>query len=155
MCCVGFVSVCRLFCCDLPWVLYWRNSLPIVHPFFLSNLGTFSQFLYIYIFLFSLRACFRSPSESRFVTIMYQWYKLFRKNTWSLMNYKELICFQQTKVQVVATQKRAVVWMEKKIWKSLLGEKHLLGNPVHFSVKNTANNADTGGVPLAILSALV
>ena len=31
----------------------------------------------------------------------------------------------------------------KKIWKSLLGEKYLLGRPVHFSVKNTANNADT------------
>ena len=25
--------------------------------------------------------------------------------------------------------------MEKKIWKSLLGEKHLLRKPVHFSVK--------------------
>ena len=35
--------------------------------------------------------------------------------------------------------------MEKKIWKSLLGEKHLLGKPVYFSVKNTANNADTWG----------
>ena len=33
----------------------------------------------------------------------------------------------------------------KKIWKSLLGEKHLLGKSVHFSVKNTANNADTWG----------
>ena len=33
----------------------------------------------------------------------------------------------------------------KKIWKSLLGEKYLLGKPVHFSVKNTANNADTWG----------
>ena len=33
----------------------------------------------------------------------------------------------------------------KKIWMSLLGENHLLGKPVHFSVKNTANNADTWG----------
>ena len=33
--------------------------------------------------------------------------------------------------------------MEKKTWKSLLGENLLLGKPVHFSVKNTANNADT------------
>ena len=33
----------------------------------------------------------------------------------------------------------------KKIWKSFLGEKYLLGKPVHFSVKNTANNADTRG----------
>ena len=31
----------------------------------------------------------------------------------------------------------------KKIWKSLLGKKHLLGKPVHFSIKNTANNTDT------------
>ena len=36
--------------------------------------------------------------------------------------------------------------MEKKIWKSLLGKKHLLGKTVHFSVKNTANNADTRGI---------
>ena len=35
--------------------------------------------------------------------------------------------------------------MEKKIWKSLLGEKHILGKSVHFSVKNTVNNADTWG----------
>ena len=35
--------------------------------------------------------------------------------------------------------------MEKKIWKSLVGEKHLLGKPVNFSVKNTTNNADTWG----------
>ena len=33
----------------------------------------------------------------------------------------------------------------KKIRKSLLSEKHLLGKPIHFSVKNTANNADTCG----------
>ena len=32
---------------------------------------------------------------------------------------------------------------EKKIWKSLLGKKYLLGKPVHFSVKNTVNNVDT------------
>ena len=32
---------------------------------------------------------------------------------------------------------------EKKIWKSLLGEKYLLVIPVDFSVKNIANNADT------------
>ena len=35
--------------------------------------------------------------------------------------------------------------MEKKNWKSLLGKKHLLGKPVHFAIKNTANNADTWG----------
>ena len=33
----------------------------------------------------------------------------------------------------------------KKIWKRLLGENHLLGKPVHFSVKNTPNNTDTWG----------
>ena len=37
----------------------------------------------------------------------------------------------------------------KKNWKSLSGENYLLGKPVHFSVKNTANNADTWGfIPL-------
>ena len=33
----------------------------------------------------------------------------------------------------------------KKIWKSLLGEKYLLGKPVPFSVKSTINNADIWG----------
>ena len=32
-----------------------------------------------------------------------------------------------------------------KKWKSLLGEKHILGKPVHFPVYNTANKADTWG----------
>ena len=31
----------------------------------------------------------------------------------------------------------------KKIWKSLLDEKHLLGKPFPFSVKNTVNIPDT------------
>ena len=61
------------------------------------------------------------------------------------MNNKELICLQQTNVLVLTTQKRGVVWMEKKIWKSLFGEKRLLGKLVYFSVKKTANNADTWG----------
>ena len=39
-----------------------------------------------------------------------------------------------------------MLYERKKIWKSLLGEKHLLGKPVHFSVKNTANNAKTWGL---------
>ena len=67
------------------------------------------------------------------------------KNIGSLINYKELIYLQQTKVLILITQKKGVVWIKKMIWKSLLGEKHLLGKPVHFSVKNTANNADTWG----------
>ena len=61
------------------------------------------------------------------------------------MNYKELICLQRTKELVRTAKKKGVVRMEKKIWKSLLGEKYLLGKPVHFSVKNIANNADTWG----------
>ena len=56
------------------------------------------------------------------------------------MNYKELICLQQTKVMVLTTKKKGCCMNEKKIWKSLLGEKHLLEKPVHFSVKN---NTDT------------
>ena len=39
--------------------------------------------------------------------------------------------------------KKGDVWIEKKIWKSLLGKKYLLGKPVPFSVKYTVNNADT------------
>ena len=35
--------------------------------------------------------------------------------------------------------------MKGKIKKSLLGEKHLLGKPVHFFLKNTTNNADIWG----------
>ena len=63
------MSVCRLFRCDLPRVFDWRNFLPIVrHYFFLSNLGHSRYFIYIFL-LFSLRASYRSPSESRFVTL--------------------------------------------------------------------------------------
>ena len=59
------------------------------------------------------------------------------------MNYKELICLQRSKELVLTTKKKGVLheW-KKKIWKSLLGEKYLLGKPIHFFVKNTANNAD-------------
>ena len=32
---------------------------------------------------------------------------------------------------------------KKKIWKNLLDENCLLGKPVHFSIKNTVNNADS------------
>ena len=35
---------------------------------------------------------------------------------------------------------------KKKIWKSFVGEKHLFGKPVHFSVMDTENNADTLGI---------
>ena len=33
----------------------------------------------------------------------------------------------------------------KKSWKSVLGENYFMLKPVHFSAKNTANNADTSG----------
>ena len=68
-----------------------------------------------------------------------------KKNSGSLKNFKELIFLQQTKVLVLTTQKRDVLWMEKMIWKSLLGEKYLLGKSVYFSVKNTVNKTDTWG----------
>ena len=35
--------------------------------------------------------------------------------------------------------------MEKKDLEESLRRKHLLEKPVHFSIKNTANNADTCG----------
>ena len=66
-----------------------------------------------------------------------------KKNTGSLMNYKELICLQRTRELVLTTKKNGCCMNGKKIWKSLLGEKYLLGKSVHFSVKNTANNTDT------------
>ena len=69
---------------------------------------------------------------------------MFRKNTGSLMNYKEVICLQRTNELVLTTQKKGVEWMGKRFG-SLLGEKYLLGKPVHFSVKNTVNDADTWG----------
>ena len=47
------------------------------------------------------------------------------------------------KVLVLTTKIKGCCMNGKKIWKSLLNEKHLLGKPVPFSVKNTANNADT------------
>ena len=48
-----------------------------------------------------------------------------------------------TKVLVLTTKKKGCCMNGKKIWTSLLGEKHLLGKPTHFSVKNTVNDADT------------
>ena len=61
------------------------------------------------------------------------------------MNYKKLTCLQRTKELVLTTEKNDSYMNGKKIWKSLFGEKHLLGKPVQFSVKNTANNTDTRG----------
>ena len=82
---------------------------------------------------------------------------MFQKNTWSLMNYKELICLQQTKVLVLTTEKKGCCMngKKKKIWKYLLSKKHLWGKPVHLSFKYIVNNADTWGVHTAVLSALV
>ena len=39
------------------------------------------------------------------------------------------------------SKKRCCMNGKKKFWKILLGEKYLLRKPVHFSVKNIANNA--------------
>ena len=66
------------------------------------------------------------------------------KNTGSHMNYKELICLLQTKKLVLISKKR-VLYERKKDLEESLGEKYLLGKPVPFSVKNTANNADPWG----------
>ena len=71
--------------------------------------------------------------------------QIVMKKTRSLMNYKELVCLQQTKALVITTKKKWCCMNGKKISKSLLGEKHLLGKPVHFPIKNTENNADTWG----------
>ena len=75
-------------------------------------------------------------------------------STGSLMNYKELIYLQRTKEQVLTTQKRGVVWIEKKIWKSLLGKKHLLGNLFPFPSR-IQQIMQTYGVHSVILFALV
>ena len=51
------------------------------------------------------------------------------------MNYKELICLQRIKELELTTQKKVFYeWKKKK--------KYLLGKPVHFSIKNTANSVD-------------
>ena len=68
-----------------------------------------------------------------------------KKNTGLHMNYKELIFLQRTKVLVLTTQKGVLYEWKKKTWKSLFGKKYLFAKPVHFSVKNIANNADTWG----------
>ena len=59
--CWFFVSACHLFCCDLPRVFNWRNSLPIVHLFVLSNPGEFS--ILYYIFFIVLVTCQLSQSQ--------------------------------------------------------------------------------------------
>ena len=59
------------------------------------------------------------------------------------MDYKELICLQQS--PSTHNSKKGRCMNGKKIWKILLDEKHLLGKPIPFSIKNTANNPDTWG----------
>ena len=68
--------------------------------------------------------------------------QIVSRKAWLLMNYKELINLLRTNPLVLTSQKRSVIWIEKK-WKSLLGENYLLRKPVHFSAKITANNAVT------------
>ena len=53
--------------------------------------------------------------------------------------------FSTNKGAVTYNSKKGCCVNGKKIWKSLLGKKYLLGKSVHFSVKNTANNANTWG----------
>ena len=54
--------------------------------------------------------------------------------------------FNEQRELILTTQKKGFCVNGKKIWKSLLGKKHLLEKPVHFSIKSTANNADTWGL---------
>ena len=61
-----------------------------------------------------------------------QWYKLFWKNTESLMNYKELNMSSTNQGDDTYNSKKGVVWIEKKIPKSLFGGKHLLENLLTF-----------------------
>ena len=70
--------------------------------------------------------------------------RCFEKNTGSLMNYKELICLQQKSYRYLQL-KKGLLYEWKKDLEESLGEKYLSGKPVHFSVKNTANDADTWG----------
>ena len=71
--------------------------------------------------------------------------QIVSKNTSSLINYKELICFQRTKRAGTKISKKECYMNGKKFWKSLFGEKHFLGKPIHFTIKNTLNNVDTWG----------
>ena len=64
------------------------------------------------------------------------------KKHWVTHELQGTDVFNKQRNWYMQLKKGGVVWMPKKIWKGLLGEKHLLGN-VHFSVKNTANNVDT------------
>ena len=61
------------------------------------------------------------------------------------MNYKELIYLQLTKGAATYNSRKGCCMNGKKIWKGLLGEKHLLGKLVYLFVKNTVNEADTWG----------
>ena len=63
-------------------------------------------------------------------------------HSWITRNW---YAFNEQRSWYLQLKKRGVVGMEKKIWKSLLDEKYLLGKPVHFSVENTVNNVDTWG----------
>ena len=48
-------------------------------------------------------------------------------------------------MELVLTTKKGVLYKGKKKWNSLLGEKYLWRKPIHFSVKNTVNNANSWG----------
>ena len=75
-----------------------------------------------------------------------------------IISKKNLVIHELQRTDMSATEKGAGTYNSKKkgcCMKSLLGENYLLRKLVHFSVKNTANNADTSGVHSAIPSALV
>ncbi len=65
-----------------------------------------------------------------------QFVSLITKN-WYVFNEQKSWCLQ--------LKKGVFYEWKKKTWKSLLGEKYLLGKSVQFFVKNIANNADTWG----------
>ena len=63
-------------------------------------------------------------------------------NSVSLVNNKEHMS-STNKGAGTYNSKKGCCMNGKKIWKSLLGKNYHFGKPVHFSIKNTANNADT------------
>ena len=102
-------------------VLYWRNSLPIVHPF-LSNLGTFSQFYRYMYFFFFLVTCLFSQSQWKSVrnsfyfilleilwectgAMLYLWSGLQRYFWLEVSNALQRLCLANRDVQILQKKK--------------------------------------------------
>ena len=80
--------------------------------------------------------------------------KIVSKKHWGTHELQRTDMSSTNKGAGTYNSKKGCCMNRKKIWKSLLSENYLLRKPVHFSVENTANNADTWGLVQQFLQLL-